>query len=645
MSLPHGFLDELRSRISLSDVVGRKVQWDLRKSNQAKGDMWAQCPFHQEKTASFKVDENKGFYYCFGCQAKGDAISFVRETENVNFIEAVEILAAEVGLPMPEFDPKSKEKSDRNKILIEIMEQSVNFFRLTLNSKQGKHALDYLHKRGLNSAVIEHFEIGFAPPEQTVLTQKLLDKGYEIDAIIETGMSARSDDGNRYYDRFRGRVMFPIRDSRGRCIAFGGRSLDPAARAKYLNSPETSLFDKGRTLYNLAGARSAVGRAEPLIVTEGYMDVIALHSGNFSGAIAPLGTAITEQQLQSMWRVSPEPIIALDGDKAGLRAAYRLIDLSLPLLKTGQALRFSLMPEGKDPDDLIRNEGSSFFRNLIEEAIPMVDLIWKRETEGKSFDSPERRALLDKSLNDVIALIKENNLRNHYKDALFQARRQFFGKQFIGKTGFKNTSTVMPQIDTKASFLVSADEKTASAKIRESTIVAVLIKFPDLIEIFYDELIMIDLVTPDCDMVLKELIKLDRNFTIKIRDQLNEKISSDKVDKLLGLSHLKILPCLRLKGTIEMGQQTLKEELAKLNGERGLLIEVDEINNIPPEEWHERDFSRLGMANNAKQRTVSSVQEDTINYEQAQNGLNINREERLKLDEIRSGISFNKKKN
>ena len=645
MSLPHGFLDELRSRISLSDVVGRKVQWDLRKSNQAKGDMWAQCPFHQEKTASFKVDENKGFYYCFGCQAKGDAISFVRETENVNFIEAVEILAAEVGLPMPEFDPKSKEKSDRNKILIEIMEQSVNFFRLTLNSKQGKHALEYLHKRGLNSAVIEHFEIGFAPPEQTILTQKLIDKGYEIDAIIETGMSARSDDGNRYYDRFRGRVMFPIRDSRGRCIAFGGRSLDPAARAKYLNSPETSLFDKGRTLYNLAGARSAVGRAEPLIVTEGYMDVIALHSGNFSGAIAPLGTAITEQQLQSMWRVSPEPIIALDGDKAGLRAAYRLIDLSLPLLKTGQALRFSLMPEGKDPDDLIRNEGSSFFRNLIEEAIPMVDLIWKRETEGKSFDSPERRALLDKSLNDVIALIKENNLRNHYKDALFQARRQFFGKQFIGKTGFKNTSTVMPQIDTKASFLVSADEKTASAKIRESTIVAVLIKFPDLIEIFYDELIMIDLVTPDCDMVLKELIKLDRNSTIKIKDQLNEKISSDKVDKLLGLSHLKILPCLRLKGTIEMGQQTLKEELAKLNSERGLLIEVDEINNIPPEEWHERDFSRLGMANNAKQRTVSSVQEDTINYEQAQNGLNINREERLKLDEIRSGISFNKKKN
>ena len=645
MSLPHGFLDELRSRISLSDVVGRKVQWDLRKSNQAKGDMWAPCPFHQEKTASFKVDENKGFYYCFGCQAKGDAISFVRETENVNFIEAVEILAAEVGLPMPEFDPKSKEKSDRNKILIEIMEQSVNFFRLTLNSKQGKHALDYLHKRGLNSAVIEHFEIGFAPPEQTILTQKLIDKGYEIDAIIETGMSARSDDGNRYYDRFRGRVMFPIRDGRGRCIAFGGRSLDPAARAKYLNSPETSLFDKGRTLYNLAGARSAVGRAEPLIVTEGYMDVIALHSGNFSGAIAPLGTAITEQQLQSMWRVSPEPIIALDGDKAGLRAAYRLIDLSLPLLKTGQALRFSLMPEGKDPDDLIRNEGPSFFKNLIQEAIPMVDLIWKRETEGKSFDSPERRALLDKSLNDVIALIKENNLRNHYKDALFQARRQFFGKQFIGKTGFKNTSTVMPQIDTKASFLVSADEKTASAKIRESTIVAVLIKFPDLIEIFYDELIMIDLVTPDCDMVLKELIKLDRNSNIKIKDQLNEKISSDKVDKLLGLSHLKILPCLRLKGTIEMGQQTLKEELAKLNSERGLLIEVDEINNIPPEEWHERDFSRLGMANNAKQRTVSSVQEDTINYEQAQNGLNINREERLKLDEIRSGISFNKKKN
>ena len=644
MSLPNGFLDELRSRICLSDVVGRKVQWDLRKSNQARGDMWAPCPFHQEKTASFHVDDNKGFYYCFGCQAKGDAIGFIKETENVNFIEAVEILASEVGLQMPEFDPKSKEKADRNKILLEIMEQSVNFFRLTLNSKQGKHALEYLKKRGLYADAIERFEIGFAPADQTILTQKLIDKGYDLDAIIETGMSAKSDEGNRIYDRFRGRIMFPIRDSRGRCIAFGGRSLDPAARAKYLNSPETPLFDKGSNLYNLVSARSAVGRGEPLIVTEGYMDVIALDSGNFNGAIAPLGTAITEKQLQLMWRISPEPIIALDGDKAGLRAAYRLIDLSLPLLKTGKALRFSIMPEGKDPDDLIRNEGASLFKNLIDEAVPMVDLIWRRETEGKSFDSPERRAGLDKSLSDVIELIKEKNLKNHYRDALFQARRQFFGIQNTGKTEFKSNSRLMPQSNTKSSFLVAADEKTVSAQIRESTIIAVLMTFPELIEIFYDELIMIDLVSPDCDLILKELVKIDKGIKAEIKNELMEKIGDEKVEKLLSLSHLRVLPCLRAKGTIEMGQQTLREELAKLNSERGLLVEVDEINNIPPEEWHERDFSRLGMANNAKQRTVSSVQEDTINYEQAQNGLNINREERLKLDEIRKTISFDKKK-
>ena len=644
MSLPNGFLDELRSRICLSDVVGRKVQWDLRKSNQARGDMWAPCPFHQEKTASFHVDDNKGFYYCFGCQAKGDAIGFIKETENVNFIEAVEILASEVGLQMPEFDPKSKEKADRNKILLEIMEQSVNFFRLTLNSKQGKHALEYLKKRGLYADAIERFEIGFAPADQTILTQKLIDKGYDLDAIIETGMSAKSDEGNRIYDRFRGRIMFPIRDSRGRCIAFGGRSLDPAARAKYLNSPETSLFDKGSNLYNLVSARSAVGRGEPLIVTEGYMDVIALDSGNFNGAIAPLGTAITEKQLQLMWRISPEPIIALDGDKAGLRAAYRLIDLSLPLLKTGKALRFSIMPEGKDPDDLIRNEGASLFKNLIDEAVPMVDLIWRRETEGKSFDSPERRAGLDKSLSDVIALIKEKNLKNHYRDALFQARRQFFGIQNTRKTEFRSNSRLMPQSNTKSSFLVAADEKTVSAQIRESTIIAVLMTFPELIEIFYDELIMIDLVSPDCDLILKELVKIDKGIKAEIKNELMEKIGDEKVEKLLSLSHLRVLPCLRAKGTIEMGQQTLREELAKLNSERGLLVEVDEINNTPPEEWHERDFSRLGMANNAKQRTVSSVQEDTINYEQAQNGLNINREERLKLDEIRKTISFDKKK-
>ena len=644
MSLPNGFLDELRSRICLSDVVGRKVQWDLRKSNQARGDMWAPCPFHQEKTASFHVDDNKGFYYCFGCQAKGDAIGFIKETENVNFIEAVEILASEVGLQMPEFDPKSKEKADRNKILLEIMEQSVNFFRLTLNSNQGKHALEYLKKRGLSSDAIERFEIGFAPADQTTLTQKLIDKGYDLDAIIETGMSVKSDESNRLYDRFRGRIMFPIRDSRGRCIAFGGRSLDPAARAKYLNSPETPLFDKGSNLYNLVSARSAVGRGEPLIVAEGYMDVIALDSGNFNGAIAPLGTAITEKQLQLMWRISPEPIIALDGDKAGLRAAYRLIDLSLPLLRTGKALRFSIMPEGKDPDDLIRNEGASVFKNLIDEAVPMVDLIWKRETEGKSFDSPERRSGLDKSLSDAIALIKDKNLKNHYRDALFQARRQFFGRQNAGTTEFKNNSRLMPQSDTKSSFLVAADEKTVSAQIRESTVIAVLMNFPELIEIFYDELIMIDLASPDCDLILKELVKLDNGTKAEIKNELMEKIGGEKVEKLLSLSHLRVLPCLRIKGTIEMGQQTLREELAKLNSERGLSAEVDEINNTPPEEWHERDFSRLGMANNAKQRTVSSVQEDTINYEQAQNGLNINREERLKLDEIRKTISFDKKK-
>jgi DNA primase len=644
MSLPNGFLDELRSRICLSDVVGRKVQWDLRKSNQARGDMWAPCPFHQEKTASFHVDDNKGFYYCFGCQAKGDAIGFIKETENVNFIEAVEILASEVGLQMPEFDPKSKEKADRNKILLEIMEQSVNFFRLTLNSNQGKHALEYLKKRGLSSDAIERFEIGFAPADQTTLTQKLIDKGYDLDAIIETGMSVKSDESNRLYDRFRGRIMFPIRDSRGRCIAFGGRSLDPTARAKYLNSPETPLFDKGSNLYNLVSARSAVGRGEPLIVAEGYMDVIALDSGNFNGAIAPLGTAITEKQLQLMWRISPEPIIALDGDKAGLRAAYRLIDLSLPLLRTGKALRFSIMPEGKDPDDLIRNEGASVFKNLIDEAVPMVDLIWKRETEGKSFDSPERRAGLDKSLSDAIALIKDKNLKNHYRDALFQARRQFFGRQNAGTTAFKNNSRLMPQSDTKSSFLVAADEKTVSAQIRESTVIAVLMNFPELIEIFYDELIMIDLASPDCDLILKELVKLDNGTKAEIKNELMEKIGGEKVEKLLSLSHLRVLPCLRIKGTIEMGQQTLREELAKLNSERGLSAEVDEINNTPPEEWHERDFSRLGMANNAKQRTVSSVQEDTINYEQAQNGLNINREERLKLDEIRKTISFDKKK-
>ena len=415
MSLPPGFLEELRARVSVTQVVGRKVSWDLKKSNQSKGDMWAPCPFHQEKTASFHVDDQKGFYYCFGCHAKGDAISFVKETENVNFIEAVEILAKEAGLQMPEQDPQAKEKSSYRDELFKIMDLSVRFYQRSLSSAKGARAREYINNRKLTSEIIDEFELGFAPNSRTELFDYLSDKKIPEQQIIDTGMCLRPDDGGAVYDRFRDRIMYPIRDSRGRCIAFGGRAMSQNANAKYLNSPETKLFDKGRSLYNFSTARSALSTKSSLIVAEGYMDVIALSQASFKASVAPLGTAITKDQLALIWRISPSPVVALDGDRAGVNAAYRLIDLALPLIETGKTIKFALMPEGYDPDDLIKERGRDAMQNLVDEAISLADLLWRRETEGLSFDNPEARAALDKKIDQALSNIRDRQLKYHYQ--------------------------------------------------------------------------------------------------------------------------------------------------------------------------------------------------------------------------------------
>lgn len=426
MSLPPGFLDELRTRVSLTQVVGRKVMWDQRKSNQGKGDMWAPCPFHHEKSASFHVDDRKGFYYCFGCHAKGDALKFVQETENVGFMEAVQILAQEAGMEMPARDPRAQQKQDHRAQLAEVMEQAVRFFRLQLNTRAGEGARSYLARRGLSGPALERWEIGFAPEGWQNLWDALRGKGVPEELIMGAGLAKPSNKGGKPYDTFRNRIMFPIRDARGRAIAFGGRAMDPRDNAKYLNSPETALFDKGRSLYNHGPARTASGKSGQLLVAEGYMDVIALAEGGFEASVAPLGTAITENQLQMLWRIADEPIIALDGDTAGLRAAMRLIDLALPLLEAGKSLRFALMPEGKDPDDLIRGEGREAVQAVLDQAMPMVRLLWQRETEGKVFDSPERKAALDKALRDKIRLIRDPSIRRHYGEDLQDLRWELF---------------------------------------------------------------------------------------------------------------------------------------------------------------------------------------------------------------------------
>ncbi len=415
MSLPPGFLDELRGRLTLSDVVGRKVVWDRRRSNPARGDWWAPCPFHQEKTASFHVDDRKGFYYCFGCQAKGDLIGFVRETENLDFVEAVALLAREAGLEMPASarDPHAGERRDRLARLAEVMEEAVRAYGRAFRSGAGQGARDYARGRGLSEATLKRFEIGFAPADRHFLSGPLKDKGL-IDDAVAAGLVIQPEDGGAPFDRFRNRLMFPIRDPSGRCIAFGGRAMSAEARAKYLNSPETELFHKGRTLYNHGPAREAAGKAGGLIVAEGYMDVIALVQAGFEHAVAPLGTAVTEDQLGLIWRMADEPVIALDGDRAGLDAAERLVDLALPMLAPGRSLAFCLMPEGQDPDDLIRAGGAPAMAAALAAAVPLAELLWRRETARAPLDTPERRAALDKHLKEALARIADPSVRNHY---------------------------------------------------------------------------------------------------------------------------------------------------------------------------------------------------------------------------------------
>lgn len=437
MSLPPGFIDELRARVPISRVIGRKVVWDQRKSNQARGDWWAPCPFHQEKTASFHCDDQKGFYYCFGCHAKGDVLTFLRESDGMEFMDAVRFLATEAGMTLPESDPRARERSDRRTRLLEVTEAALRWFRLQLQTAAAAEARDYLARRGLDQALQERFQIGFAPDSRHALTRALRDKGFDEALIIEAGMSARPDDGGAAYDRFRGRIVFPIHDARDRVIGFGGRAMDPDARAKYLNSPETPLFDKGRNLYHVGPARAAVAKGQPLVVAEGYMDVIALARAGFGGAVAPLGTAITEDQLRLLWRISPEPVIALDGDAAGLRAAYRLIDLALPMTGPGQALRFALLPAGQDPDDLIAQHGPGAMRALLDQARPLVDLLWTRETEGQRLDSPERKAALDHRLQQAVSRIPDDLTRRHYGDEIRRKRWELFGNrpQPTGRSG------------------------------------------------------------------------------------------------------------------------------------------------------------------------------------------------------------------
>ena len=525
MQFPPQFLDQIRARINVSSVVGRHVQWDRRKTNAGKGDYWACCPFHTEKSPSFHADDRKGRYFCFGCKASGDVFTFLVEKAGMRFPEAVEQLAQEAGIAIPVFSADEVEREKVRASLYDVMEIAAKFFQAELQSARGAKARGYLSDRDLSPAIQAEFGLGYGPDDRSALRTYLADKDISVEQMAEAGLVISGDDIPVAYDRFRDRVMFPIKDGRGRVIAFGGRALKADVPAKYLNSPETPIFHKGDILYNFDKARAPAHQKANIICVEGYVDVIAMHRAGLPEAVAPLGTALTESQLALLWRTAAEPILCFDGDSAGLKAAYRALDIALPLLQPGHSLRFAFLPDGKDPDDLLRSDGPQSLKDVIAAAEPMVDVLWRKAVSENDRASPERKAAFERDLRFQVATIADEAVRRHYLDELkdrFQKLRQSVQGDWRGGTRGRAGSGFTSRFSTSGRRLqawevaapASTQLKNAASRMgsgdaverRARMIVLTLVNHPELLHDFWDDFAAVDLVSQELDSVRTQII-------------------------------------------------------------------------------------------------------------------------------------------
>ena len=645
MDLTPQFLDELRERTSLEGVVGRHVVWDARKSNRARGDLWAPCPFHHEKTPSFHIEEAKGRYYCFGCQAKGDAITFLREIEGLEFLDAVRQLADAAGMDLPQRSPGARRAQDRRGRLAEVVEAGIAHARLMLSGRAGTAARDYLAKRGLTQADLDRFEIGYLPNARTGLLDALAAKGIDAALAVESGLCAAPEDGGAPYDRFRDRITFPIRDGQGRAVSLGGRAMSPEARAKYLNGPQTDLFDKGRTLYNQRAARAAVGKGAPLILAEGYMDVIALARAGMDGAVAPLGTAITETQLSMLWKMADEPVVALDGDPAGLRSAMRLIDLALPMLAPGRSLRFALLPPGKDPDDLLREGGAAAVEDAMAGAVPLIDMLWRRETEGQDLSLPERRAAFDARMRAILRSIPDRSVRGHYADAVYERRRALFapvradrapgrgqgggfgrgpsGRGPAGRGGWRPSAVRPFGPGPAVGSMLAGAEVPAVEALRERVILAAILAQPGLYEALEDALGQIEFSASNAALAAA------------VRRCAADPEACERAVGRAALESLRADPHVRLtlrSGEVDAARAIAAQEIAKLAAARARRAEIAEITGEedPETALDEARTYRLGQVAGAAEAAFAALGEDASAVDVAENGMELDREERAR---------------
>ena len=513
MRYPPQILEEIRARLPVSAVVGKRVR--LKKA----GREWkGLSPFNAEKTPSFYVNDQKQFYHCFSSGKHGDIFTFLMETEGLSFPEAVERLAGEAGVPLPKLSQEDRQEEVKRKSLYDVMELAAAFFEASLQDRVGTKARDYLAGRTLSRDTQTRFRIGYAPPERFALRDHLAGKGVPIDMMVEAGLLIAGEEVKVPYDRFRDRVMFPICDLRGRVIAFGGRAMSADVPAKYLNSPDTPLFNKGRLLYNYHLARQPAHDRGTVIAVEGYVDVISLSVAGFPHAVAPLGTALTEDQLTLLWRLAEEPILCFDGDKAGQRAAYRALDVALPNLMPGKSLRFAMLPEGQDPDDLARASGPAAVERVLSAARPLVDVLWTREFEAGPLDTPERRAALERRLRESLALIRDETLKKYYREEVQSrlaalspdTRTNRFNRQGGGpRRDFQKPQPMTPSSPLSVSPMLARSALFAGGTAespREAMILCTFLVHPELLQNHAETLADLELERRSTQMVRSLLL-------------------------------------------------------------------------------------------------------------------------------------------
>ena len=499
MAFSDSLVDIIHDKVLLSDVISKTVNLSKKGS-----DFIGLCPFHNEKTPSFTVSNDKGFYHCFGCGAHGDVISFIMEKESIDFKEAIKILASEAGINISDYSFKNKKISKEELKLKEILEISKDYFKINFNSTSGDKVKNYLEKRKISLKASSYFELGFAKNISASLIAYLKDKNFSDENIIQTGLARKSNKNNQHYDFFRNRLIFPIHNHIGEVVAFGGRSMD-GLEPKYLNSPDTILFKKRKLLFNFHRAKKYVQKKKlPFIVVEGYLDVISLYHIGVYGAVAPLGTALSEEQLILLWKVSDEPIIFMDGDEAGYRSAIRTLNIAMKILKPGKSLKFILLEDGKDPDNLVSQGKKNQILDLINNAIPMFKVFWNSEIKNLDLESPEKRASFRLSMEKKISLINDKIIQKEYKKSFYIYYNNFFSNKYSNNQKY--------QINSNHSKLdkLNADRvnKKSYASLREKNLIESVFNNPSLLKLIEEEFALLTLSNNDLEMIRLALLDL-----------------------------------------------------------------------------------------------------------------------------------------